>query len=642
MNRWSLSVVLSVVLPVAQSIVGGLAMAGPPDGPGTWHVAPTGSDTSPGNRSEPFATLAAARDAARAFGAAKPRRIVVHAGDYFLAAPLDLDAQDSGLTIEAEPGSDATLYGGRPVGGWERDGDRFWAAKLPDVAAGKWDFRMLVVNGRFCPRARLPEKGYFEHLTRFDVPWMSTTGGGWKRKPTHDELTTMKVQPGNLPASLVLRNAELTVYHMWDESVVGLASMDPATQTLRFSNEAGHPPGGFGVRKYCVWNVREGMTAPGQWYLDRSAGQVVYWPLPGEDMAKAKAIAPAMESIIRIAGTKDTPARDITLRGLTLSVTTTPLRAGGFGAGNFAGAIHITHSAACRLEGLTLVNVGGQGIKEWAGTGLRIERCHVHHTGACGIKLDGEGHVVADCRIHDIGLSYPSSIGLWGGGRKNLYTHNELHDTPYTSIAAGGEDHVIEGNLIYHAMKELHDGAGIYITFCKRITLRGNFIRDIADTGGYGASAYYLDEQAEDCLVEGNLSLRVVRPSHNHMAKRNTVRQNVFLSDRDLVVTYPRSSEYRFEKNILVAKGKIAFQNPEGMKAFQDNVLFSGTGQVEGQKLRDYSQTGAEPLKAGEGSVLADPKIIEFDAGRVRYAPDSPVLKLGIEPIDVSAAGPRP
>jgi hypothetical protein len=34
----------------------------------------------------------------------------------------------------------------------------------------------------------------------------------------------------------------------------------------------------------------------------------------------AKAIAPAMESIIRIAGTKDAPARDITLRGLTLSV----------------------------------------------------------------------------------------------------------------------------------------------------------------------------------------------------------------------------------------------------------------------------------------------------------------------------------
>jgi hypothetical protein len=91
-------------------------------------------------------------------------------------------------------------------------------------------------------------------------PWMSTTGGGWKRKPTHDELTTMKLRPADLGPCLDLRNAELTVYHMWDESAVGLAAMDEATQTLRFSNEAGHPPGAFGVRKYVVWNVRQGMT----------------------------------------------------------------------------------------------------------------------------------------------------------------------------------------------------------------------------------------------------------------------------------------------------------------------------------------------------------------------------------------------
>ena len=71
---------------------------------------------------------------------------------------------------------------------------------------------------------------------------------------------------------LDLKNAEITVYHMWDESVVGVKSLDPATQVIRFANPAGHPPGAFGVHNYVVWNVREGMTAPGQWYLDRTAG----------------------------------------------------------------------------------------------------------------------------------------------------------------------------------------------------------------------------------------------------------------------------------------------------------------------------------------------------------------------------------
>lgn len=606
-----------------------------------FHVAPTGNDSWPGSADKPFASLHAARDAARKLPAEQPRRVVLQGGEYFLDQPLVLGAQDSGLAIEAAPGAKATLYGGRKVTGWERDGEQFWAARLPEVAAGKWDFRMLAVNGRFARRARLPKSGDFEHLSRFDVPWMSTTGGGWQRKPTHAELTTLKFRPADLGPWLDLRNAELTVYHMWDESVVGLAAMDETAQTLTFSTEAGHPPGAFGVRRYAVWNVRQGMTEPGQWYLDRTAGKAVYWPLPGEDMAKAEVLAPTMESILRLEGTKEVPIRDVAVRGLTLSVATTPLRAGGFGAGNFNGAIQLLHTENCRLERLTLVNVGGHGIKESAGRGLRIEHCEVHHTGACGIKLDGAGHVVADCRIHDVGVTYPSAIALWGGGKANLYSHNEVRDTPYTAIAAGGEDHVIEANLIHHAMKQLHDGAGIYITFCKHITLRGNFIRDITDTGGYGASAYYLDEQAEGCLVEGNLALRVARPSHNHMAKGNTVRNNVFLSDADAILTFPRSSDYRFEKNVIVAKGKIAFQNPAAIKVFQDNVLFSGTGQVEGQTLRDYSPAGAEPLKPGGAGVRADPRLTVSEKGAVAFAPDSPALKLGIVPIDVSAAGPR-
>ena len=123
-------------------------------------------------------------------------------------------------------------------------------------------------------------------------------------------------------------------------------------------------------------------------------------------------------------------------------------------------------------------------------------------------------------------------------------------------------------------MQELHDGAGIYITFCKGITLRGNFIRDIVDTGGYGASAYYLDEQEEDCLVEGNMALRVARPSHNHMAKNNTVRNNVFIHDGDMTLTFPRSSGFAFVSNILQAKGKISFSNADAITRME-KTLFS-------------------------------------------------------------------
>jgi hypothetical protein len=615
----------------------------------TFFVAANGNDSWSGRLPEPnagrtdgpFASLAAACRAARREGTNQPRRIIVQAGQYFLDEPLVLGADDAGLTIESAPGADVCLYGGRKVTGCEKDGEKFYSVALPGVKSRKWDFRALVVNGRFCGRARLPEEGFFEHLSSFDVPWMSTTGGGWKRKPTTEELTTMKYRPEDIGPWLDVNNAEVNIYHMWDESLVGLKAIDTEKHIITFASPSGHPPGAFGVKKYVVWNVREGMTRPGQWYLDRTAGKLVYWPLPGEDMAKAEVFAPTIESIIRIRGMREDLARDITIRGLTLSVTTTPLEAGGFGAGRFDGAISVASAENCRLIGLEIVNVGGQGIKA-SGDRLRIERCHVHNAGACGIRCQGAEAVVADNHIHDVGLTYPSAIALQGGGRDCLISHNEIHDCPYTAINCGGQRNRIEHNLIFHAMKELHDGGGIYCFAGKDLVLRGNFIRDIIDTGGYGASAYYLDERSENCLVEGNLSVGILRPSHNHMAKGNTIRNNVFISDADARITFPRSSDYTFERNVMCAKGQIVVENPDAITKLRNNVLFSAEGKIQCRRLKDYNQAGSYLFETDRENLTADPLIVEFDKGAVRFAANSPALKLGIKPIDVSSAGIRP
>jgi len=615
---------------------------------GTFFVAPNGSDSWSGRKpvpnasrtDGPFATLAAACKAAQEMGTIRPRKVIIQSGRYFLNEPLVLTDKDSGLTIEASPGAMVSLYGGREVTGWRKDGENVYSATLPDVRQRVWDFRALVVNGRFCRRTRLPEQGFFTHQSAFDVPWMTSTGGGWKRKPTNEELTTLKYNPEDLGPWLDINNAEITVYHMWDESLVGVSAMDTESRILIFSTPSGHPPGAFGVKKYVVWNVRQGMTKPGQWYLDRTAGKIVYWPLPGEDMSKAEVFAPTIESIIQIRGTKNNPAKDITIRGLVLSVTTTPLKAGGFGAGRFEGAVSISSGQNCNLVDLEIVNVGGQGIKV-SGSNLRIEDCHVHHTGACGIKFSGAGSVVTNNYIHDVGLTYPSAIGLQGGGKDNEISHNEIHNTPYTAINWGGQRNIIEKNLIYRAMLQLHDGGGIYCFAGNRLVLRGNFIRDIPDTGGYGSSAYYLDERSESCLVEGNLSINVARPTHNHIAKNNTISNNVFICNEDARFTFPRSSDFVFAKNIVYAKGKIVFDNTNAMTTFKDNILYSAEGRVQGNKMSRYTRTGSEQLQPGN-NLFADPLFVDFEKGKASFTAQSPAARLGIKPIDVSNAGRRP
>jgi len=126
------------------------------------------------------------------------------------------------------------------------------------------------------------------------------------------------------------------------------------------------------------------------------------------------------------------------------------------------------------------------------------------------------------------------------------------------------------------------------------------------------------------------------------MATNNTIRNNILISDADARLTFPKSSNYTVEKNIICAKGKIVLENPDAITRLRNNVFFSAKGTVQCRKLQNYSHSGTYQLKAGNGNLLVDPLIVEFEKGTVRFAPDSPAARLGIKPIDVSGAGRRP
>ena len=91
-----------------------------------FHVAPDGSDSNPGTRSQPFATLERARDALRGSRARNPvpsqgSTVWIHAGDHFRTQTLVLGPADSGTPLSpvawrAWHGSAARLMGGRRIG----------------------------------------------------------------------------------------------------------------------------------------------------------------------------------------------------------------------------------------------------------------------------------------------------------------------------------------------------------------------------------------------------------------------------------------------------------------------------------------------------------------------------------------------
>lgn len=566
--------VLKVTRPRSRSLAAGWLLWGAATASAvTLTVAPDGSDANPGTAERPLASLAAARDAARQAGAG-PHRIVVKAGAYYLEQPLTLDARDNGLTIEAAETHCATLYGGRRITGWKQEGDALWAADLPGVKEGAWDFRALVVADRLADRARFPATNTLENLGTWNLRLLPAVAGHWERKPTREEATTMPYKPGDLPPALDIHNAEIRLYHMWAESLVGVVSNDLQRHALILSPAPAWPPGALKRRQYLVFNTREGMTRPGQWYLDRSAGRLVYWPLPGEDMTRLHVVAPTVERVLHIAGTDKAPARNITLRGLTVQAATAPLKLASFGAAAFDGAVHITLARDCTLEALRIRNVGGVGLKASDLNASRITHCDIADVGACGAVIRAVDTLIAHNHIRHLGRYYPAAAATSMSGDRIRIFRNEIHDAPYSGIISGGKGNRIEENLIYRVMRELHDGAAIYGNM-DACVIRGNVVRDVVEVGkGFGASAYYLDEGARDCIVENNVAIGVPMPTHNHITRNTTVRNNVFIADRDMTVSFARSVGCSFENNTLCFPGQLRLLQPNGIRSWKGNLLF--------------------------------------------------------------------
>jgi len=602
-----------------------------------------GDDAGDGSRQHPVATLSRAIELSR-----QDRGNCIVAGDgVYFNTNATLTAADSGLKIIAVKGAKPAFYGGVQVTGWRIEGE-FWVADVPGVMKGIVDFRSLVINERFAPRARYPETGEIRHASEFPVTWMSSTKGGWERKPTEEELTTLKVIDGSLPETMSIKNAELTLYHSWDESLVGIKKWDKKKGIITFSTPSGHPAGAFGnwmekAHTFVVWNIREGMTKPGQWYLDRDNGQIVYWPLPGEKIDKITAYAPMQTTVLQINGTENEPVKDIQLKGLTFGVTTTPLLAGGFGAGNFEGAIEGKFAHGLKLVDVEIRWTGGQGIRIANSNGIRCNNCIIHDVGAGGIVINnGNNGVIKKTLIHHNGLIYPSALALRVGGNKWHVHHNTLHHTPYSAICAGGTKLIFESNRFYNVMEELSDGAAIYIFAGKSCVMRGNYAYNLPDKIGH---AYYLDEQSADSIVEGNVATGGSWPIHNHMAWNCVIKNNVCINDTgNMRITFPNCDGFTLTRNVFACSGELIFEpSYTVVSKLINNACYSKSGQYRfafHDRLPSLERNDVPTplLPVNQGSLMVDVGC-ECDNGKITYKNTYLAKTLGLRELDVSKAG---
>ncbi len=143
----------------------------------TLYVSTKGNDQWSGRLTQPnrqrtdgpVASLAGARDKIRRLKSrrkiTKPVRVIVMDGTYTLSEPFILTPKDSGtkecpISYEAAVGARPVFSGGRVITGFKRGENGIWQTRMPEVAADKWYFEQLFINGRRAVRARTPNKFY--------------------------------------------------------------------------------------------------------------------------------------------------------------------------------------------------------------------------------------------------------------------------------------------------------------------------------------------------------------------------------------------------------------------------------------------------------------------------------------------------
>jgi hypothetical protein len=545
------------------------------------------------------------------------KEIILAPGDYS-NVNLNLDNRDSGLTVSAEKRLDnlrPTFRGGVKINNWEEAENGLFRLQLPSNASE--DIRLLEIGGKLRLRSRFPEKGFANHLSKYENKWVSTTGGGFETMPTDTQRSELYYASNEVPLDFCWEDTEITVLHKWDESLVKVAEHDFERRLIKFSGLTGNPPGSFEVQKFCLWNSAYNILH-GQWRLDKSAGAVYYRPHPNEDIANSSAWdtwVPTRNSVIEING----PVTNLTIQDINISTTASPLVdikyvreqiPNTYGALGVTGALEARGGLTnCKFSGINFNNIGGWGIRiNDKCKHVIINSCEIKNAGAGGIRMSegGEGCIVKNNRVANTGLVHYSAVGIYVSGCDII--ENSVYNVTYTGIShSKGKGARICRNTVENAVLVLNDGAGIYTTFSENGVMSDNFVKNVPLGIPSQRHGLYIDEQANGWVAEGNIIINCPSAllSHMNYKEGNIIRNNIFASHNgDVKLSFIRCENHKLESNTFHAWGEIIFAGKKGaISLFAQNNMYSASGNVSQFYVNDdYSYT--KPVEFNGENIL--------------------------------------
>lgn len=651
-------------------------------------VSPDGNDENPGTEELPLKTPEGAKEKLKTVDSDTDITVWFREGTYVIAEKIDFGPSDrKNVTYRSVPGEEVVFTGTKNFSEWTDGEINGKKALVADVDTDELYFRSLFRGEERLKVGVWPESDSFtakEALIE-DALNPGDTSGFFKLHAAFYANENEIMDFANV------RDVNVRIMHKWCDDILPLSSVDTESGRVVFRK-----PAAMTIENndnYVYENVREAVSEPGEWYLDRTEKKLYYIPCEGETAENLVLSAPVTDSFFEF-----DKAENISFSGIKFINTDWDFVSGTLNlwpvdktnpvseeieyepthpqaSYEIPAAVTVKNSQNIDFIDCTFRNISNTAVMFKENTqNCLVDACYFDKIGGNAVFINGafvipattNNITVRNCEINEYGRIYNHSIGvLLCYASDCVIESNEIHDGWYTAVSVGWvwgysenpTDNIqVKNNLIYNIGNGwLSDMGGIYTLGIQPNTvLSGNVIYNVGCYGGnngYGGWGIYLDEGSSEILVENNLVYDCSSQTfHQHYGRDNLIRNNIFAFGEDGLFRITRNEEHNslfLENNIFVSDDRVMYFETCSPDWFVDNgnlywdysnkAVYSGssTRLTERRDIVDMVGRGYYNNAVFENPIFRDAENRDFT-----LAENSPALKTGFKPFEYKAGTP--
>lgn len=523
------------------------------------YVAPNGSDENDGSKNAPFATWQRANDEVQKYNAEMTGDIVVHfaGGNYPIKEKMTMNEKISGrngykVIYKGDDLLNPPVFnGGTQITGWQpQEGTPFWVADASHVENTRNmyvnEFPAVLAKSRYRYTA---SELYKVEGSKYDSDGIVVPLTNFPKKLTHPE-DMMIVWPVLWTTSRTPVEAAF-----YGDTSVTFKMTQPVWTCATSLGGMGHldvdPSDAFYLE-----NAIELLDEPGEFFFDKYAKKIYYYPYQEEDMTTADVWVSTTEGLLNMSGSSLLSKvqnvefnnlrfqygawNELSETGMKVNQTDQYLIASTNDAiwhKEIMQPAQVTIEAAqyIDIKNCEFVNLGSNGLnmtngilnanivgnlfRDSAATGLVVGNWN-HKVDLSDDQERCEYITVANNVFHRVAYEICGSAAMAVYyPAHTVIEHNDVRDVPYTGISVGWgwgawnppevKDIHVLSNYVENVTSQNFDGAHIYtLGRMNDSTIKYNHLVDSGDTRG----GIYLDEASAGISVEENVVQRSANP----------------------------------------------------------------------------------------------------------------------------------